>query len=236
MHMLPALLIVASFAPAAEPDPVIESRILDITADSLLEHVEALMALGTRRWDQPGGQAAQAYIEELFGGLNLDDVYLQDFDGGSDNVVGVLHGSRDPEAIHVLGAHYDSAGDAGPTGPAPGADDNASGMAALMETARILGDGQHRPAETVLLVAFSGEEVGRKGSQAFVEHLAAENADVRDMICLDVIGYVEPGTEPDLSVSSIEFPPSILSLIDGVGEVAATYLPEWRFEGGPGCG
>ena len=89
---------------------------------------------------------------------------------------------------------------------------------------------------SILFVAFAAEEVGLRGSRAFVADLEAQGATVVDMMCMDVIGYVKPGTVADLSVSSSAFNPEINALISTLGEVAAAYLPEWAFEGGPGCG
>jgi leucyl aminopeptidase len=198
--------------------------------------VDRLVTFGTRRSDQPGGRAAQDYIFAWFSELDLDDVYLDDFDGGADNVIGVLRGSRRPDRMHVIGAHYDSVNREGPTAPAPGADDNASGTAALLEIARAIRASGQRPTETIIFAAFAAEEVGLKGSSAFVAGLDSWEEQVVDMICLDVIGYVRPGTEPDLSVSSTTFTPAVNALIDLLGRVAASYLPAWAFEGGPGCG
>lgn len=229
-------LSLATVGVAVEPDPQVAAMLDSMTADSLLAHVDTLVEFGTRRSDQPGGREAQAHIEAFFSGLDVDDVYLHDFDGGADNVVAVFHGSARPERLHVIGAHYDSVSRAGSTAPAPGADDNASGTATLLEAARALAESGLRPAETILFVAFAAEEQGRRGSIAFVAELESQGATVVDMICMDVIGYVHPGTEPDLSVSSSSFTPAIDELIAHLGEVAAAYLPEWRYEGGPGCG
>jgi Zn-dependent M28 family amino/carboxypeptidase len=86
----------------------------------------------------------------------------------------------------VVGAHYDTAG------PLPGADDNASGVAGLLELARLLGTTPPRIA--VELVAFSLEEppafaTPDMGSAVHAASLAAEGARVRLMICLEMIGY-----------------------------------------------
>ena len=221
---------------ALEPDPFVSGVIERITADSLLAQVEKLVGFGTRRWNQPGGKAAQEYIEDFFAGLHMDEVYAQDFDSGADNVVAVLRGSLRPDVHHVLGAHYDSTGDQGAEGPAPGADDNASGTAAVLESARAFAESGHRPAETIIFVAFTAEEDGLKGSRAFVQAIKDEGKSIADMVCLDVIGYLEPETASDLSVTSSEFPPGVDALIAKLGEVAAAYLPERPFEGGPGCG
>jgi leucyl aminopeptidase len=241
MRRIPFLaLTLLPSAPAfgLEPDPRVAEMVASVRAADLLTRVDELVAFGTRRSDQPGGRAAQLHIEGLLGGMGLDEVWVQDFDAGADNVVGVLRGAIRPERLHVLGAHYDSVADKGPAGPAPGADDNASGTAALLEAARAFAQSGLRPAETILFVAFADEETGMGGSTALVAELLAEapGSVVSDMIAMDVIGYLAPGTELDLSVTSIEFTPEINALISRLGEVAGAYLPTWRFEGGAGCG
>lgn len=95
--------------------------------------------------------------------------------------------SRPPGGpLIIVGAHYDSLGlEAGK--PHPGADDNASGVAALMEVARLLARGAAPRAE-VLLIAFGGEELGLLGSKHFVAHAAGELRRARLMINLDMVG------------------------------------------------
>lgn len=93
-------------------------------------------------------------------------------------------GPDTPERI-VVGAHYDAAG------PMPGADDNASGVAGLIELARMLG--AHQPSIRVELVAFSTEEppyFGTTGMGSFVhaQSLKKENVSVRAMLSLEMIG------------------------------------------------
>jgi hypothetical protein len=98
----------------------------------------------------------------------------------------------DPNAgVIVIGAHYDSittnwgSGDV----PAPGADDDASGVAALLELARIIGCSEQQPRATIIFVAFSAEEAGRLGSIAFVDTYEFPNGVMPTaMIDLDIIG------------------------------------------------
>jgi hypothetical protein len=89
----------------------------------------------------------------------------------------------------IVGAHYDAFGD---TGALPGADDNASGTAGLLELARLLG--AHRLQKPVLLVAFANEEPpffgsDEMGSAIHANSLAVNRTPVRGMICLEMIGY-----------------------------------------------
>jgi aminopeptidase YwaD len=113
------------------------------------------------------------------------------------NVIGILPG-RDPklkdEAI-VIGAHYDHLGRGGEGSLAPregeihhGADDNASGVAGLLELARIFSSQQPRPRRTIVFIAFSGEEEGLIGSSYYVNHPVAPLANTVAMINMDMIG------------------------------------------------
>ncbi|MCK4412970.1 MAG: M28 family peptidase [Candidatus Eisenbacteria sp.] len=133
--------------------------------------------------------------------------YLQPFRSPdhpvSANVIGILPGSaeRSPRAL-VLGAHVDHLGrDPGLEGDQiyNGADDNASGVAALLEVARMLtaevagepsDDGVHAagPKRTVVFAVFSAEESGLLGSKHYVEHPAVPLDEVIAMINLDSIG------------------------------------------------
>jgi hypothetical protein len=112
------------------------------------------------------------------------------------NVVGVLTGARRPDEAVVIGAHYDHLGLGVRSSLAPaatgeihnGADDNASGTAALIEMARsAIGRGV-RPARSLIFVAFAGEELGLLGSAHYAEHPAVPLSGTAAMINLDMIG------------------------------------------------
>ena len=117
------------------------------------------------------------------------------------NVVGVLEGS-DPslrnEAI-VIGAHYDHLGHGGAGSLAPkegevhhGADDNASGVAGVLELARIFS--AQRPRRTLVFMTFSGEEEGLIGSNYYVNHPLVPLANTVAMINMDMIGRMKNKT------------------------------------------
>ncbi len=138
------------------------------------------------------------------------------------NVVAVLPG-RDPglrSEVVVVGAHYDHLGlggfgalDPDSTGRVHnGADDNASGSAALLEIARQLRS--RRPARTILFIAFSGEELGDLGSSYFVKHPLVEPIDsVYAMVNLDMVGRLRNDRLLALGAASAkEFPGLLDSL------------------------
>ncbi|MDQ1728674.1 MAG: hypothetical protein QOD33_799 [Pyrinomonadaceae bacterium] len=116
------------------------------------------------------------------------------------NVVGILDGS-DPtlknETI-VIGAHYDHLGRGGEGSLAPregeihhGADDNASGVAGVLELARLFAAQQPRPRRTLVFIAFSGEEEGLLGSNYYVNHPIVALANTVAMINMDMIGRMK---------------------------------------------
>jgi hypothetical protein len=94
------------------------------------------------------------------------------------NVVGILPGADSTVGTYIVGAHYDSASN-------PGADDNASGVAAILEAARVLS--QYSFASTLIFIAFDREEEGLKGSQAYATAHAHDN--IRGMVSVDMIGF-----------------------------------------------
>jgi len=116
------------------------------------------------------------------------------------NIVGILPGS-DPklkdEAI-VIGAHYDHLGRGGEGSLAPregdihhGADDNASGVAALIELARMFSSQNPKPRRTIVFIAFSGEEEGLIGSNYYVNHPVVPLTKTVAMINMDMVGRLK---------------------------------------------
>jgi hypothetical protein len=133
-------------------------------------------------------------------GLKLDlSVNLLKRESPSFNVVGILPGN-DPKLKNesiVIGAHYDHLGMGGEgsgslsasTGIHHGADDNASGVAALIELARMLSS--QRLRRTVVFIAFSGEEEGLIGSNYYVNHPIVPLANTVAMLNMDMIGRMK---------------------------------------------
>jgi hypothetical protein len=102
------------------------------------------------------------------------------------NSIGEKPGTLDPSRMYLFVAHIDStSGDA--YNRAPGADDNASGSAALFEAARILS--QYPTDYTVRLVAFTGEEQGLWGSYAYAQMVRSQNQDIRGVLNADMIAW-----------------------------------------------
>jgi hypothetical protein len=130
-------------------------------------------------------QAAQ-YIKREFEkiGLSVEEDLFQ-WEGRSyKNIVAEKKGTISPKRVFILGAHYDTVPDS------PGADDNASAIAVLLEVARNI---QIIPLEcTVRLVAFSLEEYNFIGSTHYVESLKKGEEKILGMISLEMVGFTGP--------------------------------------------
>ncbi|MBK8975941.1 MAG: M20/M25/M40 family metallo-hydrolase [Planctomycetes bacterium] len=104
------------------------------------------------------------------------------------DVIATLPGTSDPERVYVLSGHYDSRNADGADGSrdAPGANDDGSGTAAVLEVCRLL-CGREFPA-TLVFAAYDGEEQGLLGSKLHADALAAAGAQVDGMITNDIVG------------------------------------------------
>jgi PKD repeat protein len=107
------------------------------------------------------------------------------------NVMAVSPGRNASLPWCVVGAHYDTINGTdwshNPYAPAPGADDDASGVAALLGMAEAFARAPTN--RTIVFVAFTGEELGRIGSREFVRQLAENGTKIAGAVCLDMIGY-----------------------------------------------
>ena len=114
------------------------------------------------------------------------------------NIVATIPGKTAPEQVVIVGAHYDSTSNQ-PLMLAPGADDDASGTAAVMEIARVMRD---QPFDfSVRFICFSAEEIGLIGSRHYAQAAAAAGESIIGMIQLDMIAYASR-TGEDLDVIS----------------------------------
>ena len=201
-----ALILVAALlgpAVAQQPsgyDPAIAGMMAQMTSDTLLRYVselsgETVVYLGnppapetlmTRYSRSPGVDKAAQYLVEFYQRIGLDVEVPRFGDGDRPNVIATLPGATEPDKIVILCAHFDSITDQ-PMTWAPGADDNASGTAALMAAAEIL---RNYPfAYTIRFAHFSGEEQGMLGSKAYAQLQRAANANIVGVVNLDMLAW-----------------------------------------------
>jgi len=200
-----------------------------VNLDNIVNHIRNLQYAGgfySRVNFTPGNDSAFVYLREQFqqltknGTVTVDTFYISSATPPLNtqplfNITATIKGTEDSLKYYLIGAHYDaSASRMGSTVwnqqwrtiKAPGADDNASGVAALLEMIRILSDtaNGYKPAYTLKLTAFGAEETGpayssnHHGSK-FMAARAAENGQrLQGMISFDMVGY-----NPDYLFTSI---------------------------------
>lgn len=159
-------------------------------------------ALGTLSESQPATLHANAPRARVFA-----DVLREH--GPARNVLGVVPGADRSRAV-LVGAHFDHLGLGGTGSLAQneraihnGADDNASGTAAVLEVARLLASGP-RPASDVVIALWSGEELGLLGSEHWADAKDGPFARVRAAINLDMVGRLGTGKLQVLAAGSAE--------------------------------
>jgi aminopeptidase YwaD len=107
------------------------------------------------------------------------------------NVAGFIEGKTKPDSFIVFTAHYDHLGQMGADTYFPGANDNASGTAMLLDLAKYYSE--HKPGYSVVFIALTGEELGLVGSEYFVNHSLFPLTRIRFLINLDLEGTGDDG-------------------------------------------
>jgi len=158
------------------------------------DHITDLGKFFTRYYTTDTGVKAAAEIRAKFQaiitqrGTSRCSVTYFDHTWAQPSVVATIAG-RSPDVV-IVGAHEDSIRSGAATGEAPGADDDASGTATVIETFRIIcEDLGFVPAKTLEFHTYAAEEVGLRGSQAMATYYQSRGIKVAGMMQLDMTGY-----------------------------------------------
>ena len=185
-------------------NPEIRAMMDSVSIDSLKANIEHLSSYYTRRFDSRFIYDVQDWLVGRYQSLGADTVMLHDFkvskpgypEETADNILAVQWGTKTPNEYVICGAHYDSWNDDG-TDPdtirSPGADDNATGVAGILETARILS--RYTFNRTIIYANWCAEEIGLVGSAAYAHDMAEQLMDIVGYFNLDMTGYLEEGTD-----------------------------------------
>ena len=213
MYKRRAILLILSvatlLAPAAWSQSLrtYENLVTDEELRSTVEYLAHGMTQG-RAAGTPGKELAEHFLVDQFRSIGLipwNWTYTQSFSYKDSiavrNVVGLLPALAPTDEYIVIGAHYDHLGMLGHT-VYPGADDNASGVAALLSVARsfaaMRAEGRG-PRKNLLFVCFDGKELDMAGSRWFVQHLSIPKSRITAMVNLDMLGtdLVPPRSNPE---------------------------------------
>jgi Zn-dependent M28 family amino/carboxypeptidase len=179
-------------------------------AEELRRDVQALCAIGPRNTIEPENLAAAAdTVERAFGTASVERQTYEADGIAVANLIVEIRGATRPDEIVVIGAHYDSVYES------PGADDNASGVAAMLALARRFA--KQRPARTLRFVAFVNEEpphfqTPTMGSLQYARRCSERKETIVAMLSLETIGYYDPRR------GAQQYPPPLAALYPDTGD------------------
>lgn len=171
------------FAPVAAD---IRKAVADASVARVYGYEKALFDFDSKHITRPGNKLASEYLFNAYRSFGYTPEYQwfpgrNALGGRTANVLATLTGTVNPELIYVVSSHYDS------VAIGPGADDDTSGTAALLETARLLA-GRPQPA-TIVFASFTGEEGGLLGSREYVRQAVEHKVKIVGALNNDMVGW-----------------------------------------------
>ncbi len=217
------------FPVVTEEDPRIREMLNQVNMDSLEATVQHLQDYGQRLWNSDNAFAASDWIAGRMQALGLEveqqAFYANTWLGSGQaapNVIGIQRGTLYPDTYVVCGSHFDSFSyQAMSGGSAPGADDNATGVAAVLESARIMT--QYEFEYSIVYCAYGCEEMGLYGSEAYASRCQQEGMDIIGYFNNDMNGYLNPGDQ--IHIDCI-YPNSVEPIGEYYMNVGSVYYPE----------
>jgi leucyl aminopeptidase len=201
---------------------------LEQMSDKNIEQtIVSLSAFPNRYYKSPSGVDASSWLLTRWSAMaaGRPDITVTQFthaDYPQKSVMLSIAGSDKPDESIVLGAHLDSilTSRMSDTATAPGADDDASGVASLTEALRVMLEQGYKPKRSIHVVAYAAEEVGLRGSQDIARAFKQGKGTVMGVLQLDMTNY--KGTDNDI-VLFTDYTDSKQNAF--LAQLIATYLP-----------
>jgi hypothetical protein len=170
--------------------PLVADMVAMTTDDLAMSHWQAIVNESTTRYSSSQGcQDAADLVFDIFDSLGLNPELQSHTGGYAPNIVGTLPGVVDPTKVYILIGHLD---DMPSSGPAPGADDNASGAAMVAAAAEVMSG--YGFAYTLRFLVVTGEEQGLHGSTYYASQALASGEDIQAVLNADMIGWEGNGS------------------------------------------
>lgn len=177
-----------------DQESLVTPMLTEVKADNIFQTITKLSSFKNRYYKGEFGKASATWIKETWAGLvkNRTDATVEFFahpQWDQPSVVLTLKGKSDE--VIIIGGHQDSINGSfgGASSTAPGADDNASGIATVTEVIRVLADSSYQPEKTIKFMAYAGEEVGLLGSKAIAKDFKTRNVNVVGVLQLDMTNF-----------------------------------------------
>jgi hypothetical protein len=172
-----------------DPDPLVVDMVNQVDEPFAMWHWEGVVnSATTRHSESVGCQDAADRIYGLFDGWGLDPIYREHQPDHAQSVIGIIPGRITPDEVYIVIGHLD---DMPSSGPAPGADDNASGSAMVTALAELMS--RYDYASTIKFIAVTGEEQGLNGSESYAAAAAAAGENIQAVLNGDMIGWEGDG-------------------------------------------
>jgi len=171
---------------------VVKPMMDQVTETGIRSMIDSLAAFNTRYYKSDTGVKSSEFIRDTWAGIakNRNDVKVELFkhkNWPQASIIMTIEGSEKSDEIVIVGGHADSiAGMFGGGGRAPGADDNASGIATITETIKILMNNNFKPKRTVSFMGYAAEEVGLLGSKEIAASYKAAGKKVIGVVQFDM--------------------------------------------------
>ena len=213
------------FPTVTDENPLIREMMNQVSMDSLQAYVQHMQDYGERIFNGTTILQCTEWLKSKFEALGLE-TELQDFhvsswlgEANCKNVIAIQRGTLYPDTYVVCGSHYDSFAW---YGDAPGADDNATGSASVLESARILS--QYDFEYSIVYCIFSAEECGLYGSEAYASRCRQQNMDIIGYFNNDMNGYL---AGDEIHIDCI-YPNSVAPIGDYYINIGQVYFPEMQ--------
>ena len=217
------------FPVVTEENAIIREMMNQVNMDSLQATVQYLQDYNSRIWNSQNAFDASDWIAARMQALGLE-VEQQAFNASTwlgsgqaaPNVIGIQRGTVYPDVYVVCGSHFDSfsweAYSGG--GNAPGADDNATGVASVLESARIMT--QYEFEYSIIYCAYGCEEMGLYGSEAYASRCQQQSMEILGYFNNDMNGYLYG----DVIHIDCIYPNSVAPIGDYYMNIGNVYFPE----------
>lgn len=195
-------------------------------AGNIATTINDLSNFVNRYYSTTGGVDASNWLRTKWAGMaaGRSDISVAQFthSWAQKSVILTINGTDNASEVIVLGGHLDSINGSGTgeTTRAPGADDDASGIASMTEALRAMIASGYKPRRTIKMIGYAAEEVGLRGSQAIAQNFKANNVNVVGVMQLDMTNY--KGSASDIYIYT-DYTDSLQN--DFVVKLIQTYQP-----------
>jgi len=172
----------------------VNSLLNELSPSNLTSTVDTLSNYNNRYYTSTTGAESANWLKShwtsIASGRSDINVELYNHSWQQPSVIATITGTSNNDEVVIVGGHLDSINLSNPsTGHAPGADDNASGIAVVTETLRAIVASGFKPKRTIKFIGYAAEEVGLRGSKAIAQDYNSQGMDIVGVVQFDMVSY-----------------------------------------------